>query len=620
MYMINDLLDLSRAEIGALSLYFEQVQPRPFLDEMLKSFAESEMENSEVKWVLEVPDRLPVIRADVVRLRQILTNLLVNARKFTRQGSITLGAAVEPPYLHLWVHDTGSGVPFERQEQIFQPFSTSGRRRRPEGIGLGLSITRHLIALHGGSITLESQPGRGSLFNVYLPLPGVALEPLPAGPSDGQSLMLVISTESHVPHELQQICERQNCIPHLIATRDHLNRALTEGKPTVVAWDLAHASSNEWNLINYLSSNQDCSALPIILYGMEHNGDELNAGLTNIVFKPCPTNTLKSWIAQIDPCLEVGSDILVVDDDPDARAYYQKLLKESHPFNRIILAENGSQALQILKNEAPGLILLDLMMPKVDGFAVLENLRSNPRTQCVPVIIISGKLLNYEDIQRLNHMKTIFLTKGILNETETIDFLSQIEGEFQAAAATDQRPDQTGAGIFTPELFQPDQPQRYCRGAVGVSGKITSVIFSARKSPISPWGLSESLPHPKSQRAAGSNPRSITSIATWFGFNDSSLLSAGCSENLQRNHPRNFANRRSKRFAFKNPKPAFYFPRKFLKIAYIYKNPFYLQFIGTYGSLVQAIVDPSVEAAAGEFSCLSHEFQIGGAACAKLET
>ena len=523
MYMINDLLDLSRAEIGALSLYFEQVQPRPFLDEMLQSYSQSEAENSEVKWVLEVPDRLPVIRADVVRLRQILTNLLVNARKFTRQGSITLGAAVEPPYLHLWVRDTGAGVPIERQEQIFQPFSTSGRRRRPEGIGLGLSITRHLIALHGGSITLESQPGRGSLFNVYLPLPGVALEPLPAGPSEGQPLMLVISTESHVPHELQQICERQNCIPHLIATRDQLNRALSEGKPAVVAWDLAHASSNEWNLINYLSSNQDCSALPIILYGTEENGDGLNAGLTNIVFKPCPTNTLKSWFAQIDPCLEVGSDILVVDDDPDARVYYQKLLRESHPFNRIILAENGSQALQVLKNETPGLILLDLMMPKVDGFAVLENLRSNPRTQCVPVIIISGKLLNYEDIQRLNHMKTIFLTKGILNETETIDFLSRVEGESRPL------PQPTSVLIkqvlaFLHQNYSSPINRKDIAGAVGVSENYLSYIFRHEVA-ISPWDYLNRFRIQKARELLVQTQDSITSIATRVGFNDPAYFS-----------------------------------------------------------------------------------------------
>ncbi len=107
MYMINDLLDLSRAEIGALSLYFEQIPPLPFLKDLFGSFVHSQVASSQVTWNLDLPERLPVIRADVVRLRQILINLLVNAQKFTREGSITLGAAVEPPYLHLWVRDTG---------------------------------------------------------------------------------------------------------------------------------------------------------------------------------------------------------------------------------------------------------------------------------------------------------------------------------------------------------------------------------------------------------------------------------------------------------------------------------------------------------------------------------
>jgi signal transduction histidine kinase/AraC-like DNA-binding protein/ABC-type sugar transport system substrate-binding protein len=523
MYMINDLLDLSRAEIGALSLYFEQLQPAPFMKELFWSFAKSETASQEVSWVLEVPDRLPMIRADVVRLRQILTNLLVNAQKFTRHGSITLGAATEPPYLHLWVRDTGPGVPIDLQEKIFEPFSTSAKKRRPEGIGLGLSITRHLVLLHGGIITLESQPGMGSTFNVYLPLPGITQEPVLAQSSDSRPVMLVISNQSQIPEELRRICERQNLFPRLIAGRDDLAQALAEGKPLAVAWDLASASSKEWGLIQRLSLNQECAALPIILYGMEEGSDQLKAGLTNVFFKPCTGNTLKDWISQIGPGIGKECTILVVDDDPQARNYYQKLLESSHPSSRIILAENGSQALQILRDETPAFILLDLIMPEVDGFTVLEWVRNEVRTQHIPVIVISGKLLNYEDIQRLNYYKTVFVTKGILTEDETIMFLGQIEGESRSL------PQPTSLLIkqvlaFLHQNYSQPIKRRDIADAVGVSENYLSQIFR-QEITISPWDYLNRYRIHKAKGMLSQTQDTITRIATQVGFNDSAYFS-----------------------------------------------------------------------------------------------
>ncbi|RPJ19450.1 MAG: GAF domain-containing protein, partial [Chloroflexi bacterium] len=164
--LINDLLDLSRAEINQLDLFPETIPTRAFLEEVFQNIANTSP--GEVAWQLCLPDRLPVIQADPVRLRQILLNLLSNAGKFTISGQIVLGASVDPPHLHLWVQDTGLGIAVELRERIFEPFVTVERLgHRSEGIGLGLSITRRLVALHGGIMSLESQVGQGSTFHVY---------------------------------------------------------------------------------------------------------------------------------------------------------------------------------------------------------------------------------------------------------------------------------------------------------------------------------------------------------------------------------------------------------------------------------------------------------------------
>jgi signal transduction histidine kinase/AraC-like DNA-binding protein/ABC-type sugar transport system substrate-binding protein/ActR/RegA family two-component response regulator len=523
MYMINDLLDLSRAEIGALNLYFEPVELVPFLNELFWSFAKSETVSTNIQWVLDIPNQLPVIRADVVRLRQILINLLANAAKYTRQGTITLGAEVELPYLHLWVQDTGQGVSAEVQAKIFEPFATTGRKRRPEGIGLGLSITRHLVSLHDGVITLESQPGKGSTFHVYLPLPGVFQEVSHTAAASGPAAMLIVSTHSQIPEELQRICHRQGLVPRLISSKDDLTQIMAECSPAAVAWDLAHAASNEWNLIARLGAHEKSAALPVILYGLDETSNELTTGLTNVVFKPCNGNTLKDWISQADMPEDSGNTILVVDDDPQAREYYQGLLHESSPDSRILLAENGGKAIEILKGETPKLILLDLMMPEVDGFTVLEHVRGDIRTQRIPVIVISGKLLTYEDIQRLNYYRTVFLTKGILDGEETTAFLSQVEEEARPL------PQPTSMLIKQVLAFL---HQNYARAInrkdiaeeVGVSENYLSQIFRQEMS-ISPWDYLNRLRVQKSKELLKQTQWSVTQIATMVGYNDSAYFS-----------------------------------------------------------------------------------------------
>lgn len=523
MYMINDLLDLSRAEIGALNLYLEPLEPTPFLQELFCDFSQADASAPLVQWKLDVPTRLPLIRADVVRLRQILINLLVNARKFTQTGSVTLGAAVEAPYLRLWVRDTGLGIPIELQEKIFEPFGTMGRKRRAEGIGLGLSITRHLVALHGGTITLESQLGTGSIFNIYLPLPGVSQEPARSPAAEQLDVMLVVSNQAHVPDDIRQICEHQKFVPVPIATREDLDQALAEGKPRAIAWDLAHANSKEWSLIHRINSNADCAALPFLLFSGSENNGAKDAALTQVVFKPCSANTLQAWIGELDSGSRDNRTILIVDDDADCRAYYQKLLTNNRPQNRIVSAEGGKQALEVLDTETPALILLDLMMPDVDGFAVLEAVRSNARTRSVPVIIISGKLLNYEDIQRLNHYKTIFASKGILTDSETSDFLQELAEEPTLLPQPTSALIKQALGFLHQNFAQPIH-RKEIADAVGVNPNYLSQIFRQEMS-ISPLDYLNRLRISRAKEMLVQTQETITKIASEVGFDDAAYFS-----------------------------------------------------------------------------------------------
>ncbi|MEA3336261.1 MAG: ATP-binding protein [Chloroflexota bacterium] len=169
--LISDLLDLSRAEIGALDLFTERIEPRAWLEEVFQSTAGSLSTGSDMEWRLELPETLPPITADPPRLRQVILNLLSNARKFTASGHITLGAQATPVHLHIWVRDTGQGIEPQQRQQIFDAFTTGDQSLQPgHGLGLGLRIVHEVIKLHGGAVWIESSPGAGSTFHIQLPL------------------------------------------------------------------------------------------------------------------------------------------------------------------------------------------------------------------------------------------------------------------------------------------------------------------------------------------------------------------------------------------------------------------------------------------------------------------
>jgi signal transduction histidine kinase/AraC-like DNA-binding protein/ABC-type sugar transport system substrate-binding protein len=522
--LINDLLDLSRAEIDALDLFPETFNPLPFLEDAFHSMADNQGSSKDVEWQLNLPKRLPMICADPVRLRQILLNLLHNASKFTSSGKITLGAEVEPPHLHLWIKDTGSGIPVEQQEHIFEPFVTlAPSDRRPKGIGLGLSITRRLVALHGGSMTLESQPKQGSTFHVYLPLPNLSGKPVHILSKTDHPVLILLSSHKQAPDALIELSKRCRLVIHRLQPFDNLDAFLTGIQPMTLAWDLTDASFSDWALIQRLRSHPQLCNLPFILYSQEEGGNSsLKTGITDVVMKPINGKTLIEMLETIRP-RGVSGALLIVDDDPQACQLYRRLAADALPGCPIITAENGIVALAILERETPSLVILDLMMPEVDGFAVLKQIRLNPRTRQVPVLVMSGKMLSLEDVHRLDFGGVTFHSKENLSTEEAIVSLQR------AFSGAQTLPQPTSilvkqALAYLHQNFANPLTRQEIAEAVGVSKNYLSEIFRQELS-FSPWDCLARLRIQKAKELLRDTGCNITSVATQTGFDDSAYFS-----------------------------------------------------------------------------------------------
>jgi signal transduction histidine kinase/AraC-like DNA-binding protein len=519
--LIDDLLDLSRAEIDALELFPETIDTRALLEEMFHSIMDGLTKSDAVQWQLDLPEYLPVIQADSVRLRQILLNLLSNAAKYTQRGKIELGAEVAPPHLHIWVADSGCGISVELQEHIFEPFVTSeqpGRRR--QGIGLGLSIARRLVELHHGSMTLQSQPGQGSTFHVYLPLSTLESQPA-ALPETTNPILLVLSANEQLPAELIGLSQRQHATLRRLRAGERPQDALADGHPVGLVWDISAAQPTDWEIIQQLRSHPRLCRIPVILYGQQAANPDLTLGMTDFVIKPVSGDALvKAAHALRQPA--DTDPILVVDDDPEARDLYGRLLSTAFPENPIQLAENGAVALQLLEEETPKLVVLDLMMPEVDGFAVLKHLRAQPRTRQTPVLVLSGHMLSAKDVERLDYARVTFYTKDVLSADETVVQTRRILTGVQLPQHTSILVKQALAYIH--QNYQQTLTRQDVAGHVRVSARYLSQIFTDELG-ISLWEYLCRYRVMHAKVLLRTTSESVTNVALQVGFDDPAYFS-----------------------------------------------------------------------------------------------
>jgi PAS domain S-box-containing protein len=427
--LINEILDLSKIEAGRMELYIEEFDLDAAVDEVVTTIQPVAVKNgNELR--LQHVGRLGVMRADVVKVKQILLNLLSNACKFTQNGIVTLEIGPVPGdagSLAFSVRDTGIGMTPEQLGRLFEAFSQAdvSTTRRFGGTGLGLVISRRFARMMGGEVSVTSAPGEGSEFTVTLPIR--VLEVSGAVPSDGSGeaavasstrdegpatsgTVLVIDDDPAVRTLMRRFLDREGFRILEAADGESGLRLAREERPDVITLDVIMPGLDGWSVLAALKADPATSDTPVLMVTIE---DDRNLGFalgaSEYLTKPVDRARLMTLLHRYGGERTSGP-VLVVEDDEAARSLLRNALDREGW--AVAEAANGRIALERVAEQRPALVLLDLMMPEMDGFAFLEALRQREDCRTVPVIVITAKDITETDRARLNGAVETILAKG----------------------------------------------------------------------------------------------------------------------------------------------------------------------------------------------------------------
>lgn len=431
-WLIGDVLDLATSQAGQLRL----AKARVPLGEVVRAAAAIGAEMARDKglsWRAEIPDELPVVWGDRARLQQVILNLLANACKFTPAGQVCLAVKVIGPEVHIAVSDTGMGIPADERVAIFDEFRKSKRTvgRGYGGLGLGLAITRRLVNMHRGHIWVESsgEPGQGSTFTFTLPVLAASPEPAEIGTREAtyrQTVLLVTEredTDVEVWRCLRQAgWEVENVQIPATTGPGQMESWLAQSlasPPGAVVLGLAPDSEHGWALMQAVKAHPAARDVPVVFYAHLPGQAEGVVVELDYLTKPVGREVLGEALARHGVEESAGSKtILIVDDEPGLLDLYRRMVKQQVPGCRVLTAKNGQEALVVMAQERPDLVLLDLIMPKVDGFGVLEAMQAKERMRGIPVIVLTAQVLTEGDMARLNRGVTAVLSKGVFSAAE----------------------------------------------------------------------------------------------------------------------------------------------------------------------------------------------------------
>jgi len=434
--LINDILDISKIEAGKMELNFSQVNLADVVGGVM-STAIALVKDKPVDLQQSIPDDLPLITADERRVRQVLLNLVSNAAKFTNEGFVHVEAQVEGPNVLVSVSDTGAGIPEDKLDEMFEAFTQldSSSTREHEGTGLGLTITRSFVDLHGGEVWAESKVGVGSTFYFTLPIEGAPPEkeeeeegqtheesPKPSQELDKEpkALVLCVDDDEGVIKLFRRYLSQQG---YQIVGLTDANQVVAEAKrlqPHAITLDVMMPEKDGWQVIRELKDHSETSHIPVIMCTIVGDEDRgISLGASDYLVKPIMEQELVTALDRLDR--EDGNHkVLVVDDQPKDRDLLRQMIASQGEYE-VIEAGGGEEAIALVRNARPDIIILDLMMPVVDGFAVLESVKADEATRSIPIIVVTAKELTVEDRRRLNSGIETLIQKGLLEQEELLE-------------------------------------------------------------------------------------------------------------------------------------------------------------------------------------------------------
>lgn len=435
LQLINDILDISKLESGRMSLSIESEDVETVLSNCIL-IVEPLIQSKRLTISQDLQPNLPVLSTDIVKVRQILVNLLSNAAKFTESGGIFIKVAQQPGgMISFGVKDSGIGIAEKDYGKVFEEFQQvdTSNTRKYKGTGLGLPIARKLARMLGGDLTIESIIGKGSTFTLTIPakIPQTLLDahaqpqplslkqPLPVQTpvqtilppppaTDGQVQILSIDDDPDVIEILRQyLIPEGYSIVGALSGDEGIAMAMSM-KPALITLDIMMPKKDGWQVLRELKANPQTKDIPVIIHSIVDNKPlAMSLGAVDVMTKPTDPKRLLTLVQKFN---QSGDKfILLVDDNLDFALACKDLLKQDG--FTVKIATRGEEALKILNESVPSMILLDLVMPGMDGFRVVKELQQKDHWKKIPVVVLTGKALSAEDHKELDPYVADYLTK-----------------------------------------------------------------------------------------------------------------------------------------------------------------------------------------------------------------
>jgi adenylate cyclase len=434
--LINDILDLSKIEAGRMELNLETFSVPPLIDEVVKTFETLAAKNGN-RIVVDCDPATKAIHADQMRVRQALLNLVGNANKFTERGTVTIRARRREIEHRGWVEiavtDTGIGMTPVQMERLFQEFSQAdaSTTRKYGGTGLGLAISQRFCRMMGGDISVQSEPGRGSTFTIQLPANVVGIEAAAAAPgtpprvraaqTSHDTPLIVVADDDRTGREIvARFLEREGFSVALADGGQEALRLVRELRPDAITLDVLMPDLDGWTVLAAIKGDPALADIPVVLLTIvDEKNRGYSLGAAEYLVKPVDREKLTQTLRRV--CGPVHGRVLLVEDDDIVRRQMRVQLQAGGW--DISEAANGRIALACLEEARPDAIILDLIMPEMDGFEFLEEIRRRTEWRDIPVIVLTSKDLTAEDRIRLNGG-----VERIIQKTERDETLREVRG------------------------------------------------------------------------------------------------------------------------------------------------------------------------------------------------